>query len=180
MSNLKSILWNISMLAVLAILICPLHGCTTTKYVPVKETHTDTVYKARKDSVKWIEKIHYVDKEKSKDSTATTLDAKGNITRTDTWHWRDRTSSNSDSLLYYKFKLDSALQSKTDSVPQPYPIYKNKYIEKKLSGWQNFIIKIGYVGLLAIILALVYGGVKAWKKFNVAGILSKIIKHIRL
>ena len=162
-----------------AALVLLLSGCTTTKYVPVKETHTDTIYKARKDSVKWIEKIHYTDKERSKDSTATTLDAKGNITRIDSWHWRDRTSISNDSLLFYKSRLDSALQSKADSIPQPYPVYKNKYIEKKLSGWQNFIMKIGYIGLIAIILALVYGGVKAWKKFNVADILSKIIKHIK-
>jgi hypothetical protein len=164
---------------IVAALVLLLSGCRTTKYVPVKETLTDTIYKARKDSVKWIEKIHYVDKEKSKDSTATTLDAKGNITRTDTWHWRDRTSSMNDSLLYYKSKLDSALQSKADSVPQPYPVYKNKYVEKKLSGWQRMIIKIGYAGLITIILALVYGSVKAWKKFNMADILSQIIKHIK-
>lgn len=168
------------LLLIAAAFVLLLSGCTTTKYIPVKETHTDTVYKARIDSIKWIEKTRLVDSVRWRDSVSTIVDAKGNITRTDTWHWRDRTSSNSDSLLYYKSKLYSALQSKADSVPQPYPVYKNKYVEKKLSGWQNLIIKIGYAGLIAIILALVYGGVKAWKKFNVAGILSKIIKHIRL
>jgi hypothetical protein len=167
------------LLLIAAAFVLLLSSCRITKYIPVKETHTDTVYKARIDSIKWIEKTRLVDSVRWRDSVSTIVDANGSITRTDTWHWRDRTSSMNDSLLYYKFKLDSTLQSKADSVPQPYPVYKNKYVEK-LSGWQNFIMKIGYVGLLAIILALVYGGVKAWKKFNVAGILSKIIKHIRL
>ncbi len=162
---------------IVAALVLLLSGCRTTKYVPVKETHTDTVYKARIDSVKWIEKTRLVDSVRWRDSVSTIVDANGKITRTDSWHWRDRTSSNSDSLLYYKSKLDSALQSKTDSIPVPYPV--DKYIEKQLSWWQSTVMKIGYAGLIAIILALVYGGVKAWKKFNVADILSKIIKHIK-
>lgn len=160
-------------------LVLLLSGCRTTKYVPVKETHTDTVYKARIDSIRWIEKTRLVDSVRWRDSVSTTVDANGKITRIDTWHWRDRTSVSNDSLLFYKSKLDSALQSKTDSIPQPYPVYKNKYIEKKLSGWQKIIMKVGYAGLIAIILTLVYGGVKAWKKFNVADILSQIIKHIK-
>lgn len=150
-------------------------SCSRKIYVPIEKTSIDTIYKNRTDSVKWIEKTRIVDSVRWRDSVSTTVDENGNVKRIDTWHWRDRTSLSNDSLLFYKLRLDSVLHSKVDSVPKPYPV--NKYVEKKLSSWQSMVMKIGYAGMIIIILALVYAGIKLWSKFNISSIISKIIKR---
>lgn len=77
-----------------------------------------------------------------------------------------------------KIHNSSVKENKSDSIPVPYPV--TKYVEKKLSWWQKTIMKVGYVGLVAIVIALVYGCVKFYKKFNIASIISKIIMILLL
>jgi hypothetical protein len=170
----KKIKWLMT-LAIMLFIINTVYSCKTTQYVPVKEIRTDTLRKSRKDSIKWIEKIHFTDSIRWRDSVATKVDAQGNIIGKDTWHWREKTSSVKDSTWYYKSRLDSVLHSKTDSVPKPYPVYKDKYIDKKLSWWQTLALDMGYVVIGAVLLAIVYFIVKLWKKFNVTNIIKKLL-----
>jgi acid phosphatase class B len=122
-------------------------GCTTIKYVPVKEVRADTVYKAHKDSIHLITVRNIVDSIRWRDSVSTQVDSSGKVTRTDTWHWREHTSLSTDSTRYYKSALDSALKSRVDSIPKPYPVMKTKAVYK-IHWWQYPLLWMGALSLL--------------------------------
>ena len=106
--------------------LCALLGsCTTTKYVPVTETHTDTlrVTQYLRDSIY----IH--------DSTH--VREKGDTVLIERWHtrWRDR------------WQHDTLYISKTDSVPKPYPVEVE--VPAPLTWWQQVRMGLGTVALMA-------------------------------
>ena len=156
------------LLLLIASAVC---SCKSAQYVPVKEVRVDTIYKASKDSIRWMQKTHLVDSIRWRDSTILKLDYKGAVTYKETWHWRDQSTSLSDSTKYYKSELDSVMHAKASTI------YKDKYVEKKLSWWQKTIQSLGYISLGAILALLVYFGVRWWKKFNIASIIGKIIRR---
>lgn len=131
---------------VVAVLLCLLFsGCTTTKYVPVPEYHTDTLRQVtvRHDSVMVHDSIHITEK--------------GDTVRIERWHtqWRDR------------WRTDTIYQSKTDSIP--YTVEVIKEVPAKLTWWQQTKIHIGGVvfWLLAFAAAWYIGGLlrKVKKRF---------------
>ena len=121
-----------------AVLLCALlSGCTTTKYVPVPEYHTDTlrVTQYQRDSV-------YVH-----DSTEIRIN--GDTVRIDRWHtaWRDR-------IIH-----DTVYQSKHDSIP--YPVDVVKEVPAKLTWWQQTRLHLANIVLwLLVLLAIIYIGKK--------------------
>ena len=118
----------------LAVLL--LGSCTTTKYVTVPEVHTDTlrVTQHQRDSI-------YVH-----DSVWVSEQQRGDTILLTTTKW----------LTKYIERLshDTIYQSKTDSVPVPYPVIKE--VPATLTWWQTFRLHMGdlALALLAITILL--------------------------
>lgn len=120
---------GLSFVAMLMLLLLALlfGGCTTTRYVPIVERHTDTlrITQYQRDSVY----IH--------DSTY--IHEKGDTVFFEKWHtrWRDR-------ILH-----DTIYQSKTDSIPNPYPV------PAELTKWQRLKVDWGGWAFLGIGVVLI-------------------------
>lgn len=128
------------MTVILSLLALALLGsCTTTKYVPVPEYHTDTLLVSHNthDSI-------YV-------HDSTYIKEKGDTVLIEKWHtqWRDRTVH------------DTIYQSKHDSIPKPYPVEVTKEVPADLTWWQQTRLYIADILLLAVIIAI---GWWFWKR----------------
>ena len=128
--------------AAVGILLCALFsGCTTTKYVPVPEYHTDTLRQVtvRHDSVMVHDSIHVSEKD--------------DTVRIERWHtqYRDR------------WRTDTVYQSKTDSIP--YPVEVIKEVPAKLTWWQQTRLHLANILLyLLLIVGIIYVGKKHLEK----------------
>ena len=116
----------------IGILLCALFsGCTTTKYVPVIEHHTDTVrvVKVQHDSLVLKDSVYIHDN--------------GDTILIEKWHtqYRDR------------WRTDTIYQSKTDSVPQPYPVEVIKEVPAEPSWWQRLKMKVGGAAIIICLMA---------------------------
>ena len=127
---------------IVALLICALFGsCTTTKYVPMPEYHTDTVHISHntRDSI-------YV-------HDSTYIKEKGDTMLIERWHtqWRDR------------IVRDTIYQSKRDSIP--YPVEVIKEVPAKLTWWQQTRLHLANILLyLILIVGIIYIGKKHIKR----------------
>jgi len=111
------------------LLLCALLGsCTTTKYVPVIETHTDTmlVTQHHRDSIYLHDSIR--------------VSEKGDTVKIERWHtqYRDR------------WHTDTIYKSRTDSVPVPYPV--TEYVERKPSAIERGLMIVGCLALFGLII----------------------------
>lgn len=107
----------------LVIFLLALMGCTTTKYVQIESTRTDTVYRYRLN-----------------------IDS---ITSTDSIFVKEYISG--DTMFVYKtqwkiverikIQCDTIYQSKNDSIQVPYPV------EKELTKWQKTKQEVGGVAI---------------------------------
>ena len=102
-------------------------GCKSVEYVPVVEHHTDTLIqtKVQKDSVFLHDSI--------------SVKEKGDTLLIEKWHTVFREIQSHDTIY----------QSKTDSVPYPYPV--KEYIEKPLTATQKWLMGIGICTVLALV-----------------------------
>ena len=110
-----------------------LTACSSTKVVTVDRVRTDTVKTVRnvRDSIYMHDSIR--------------ISEKGDTVTIERWHTRYR-----DRLL-----LDTIYESRTDSVPVPYPV--EKLVERQLSWWQHTQMYAGDVLLLLLLGGAVYG-----------------------
>lgn len=140
--TIKNIVKTFLVCLAFALLGWLLSGCTTTKYVPVIENHTDTlrVVQHHRDSIY----LH--------DSTYVHEFIQGDTVRivTEMWHtqYRDR------------LKTDTVYRSKTDSVPVPVPVEKKVKVEKPLTWWQQARLHLANITLC---LLAIFAGIKLWK-----------------
>lgn len=113
-----------------------LTACSSTKVVTVERVRTDTVKTVRnvRDSIYMHDSIR--------------ISEKGDTVTIERWHTRYR-----DRLL-----LDTIYESRTDSVPVPYPV--EKLVERQLSWWQRTQMYAGDVLLLLLAGGLVYGALR--------------------
>ena len=118
-------------------------SCRTTQYVPVPEYHTDTliVTKVQHDSI-------YIN-----DSTVIT--EKGDTVRIEKWHTK----------YVEKQVHDTTYVSKTDTIPQPYPVEVINEVEKPLTWWQQTRLHIANILLWLIGLIGLIWLIKIAKKF---------------
>ena len=132
---------------IVALLICALFGsCTTTKYVPVPEYHTDTVriVQHQRDSIYLSDSIYVSD-----------------FVRDDTIYksierWRTK--------YIERMSHDTLYQSKRDSIT--YPVEVIKEVPAKLTPWQQFRISLANILMyLAVIVAVIYIGRRHLKKY---------------
>lgn len=116
---------------IITILMLAFCSCKSVEYVPVIEHKTDTLIqtKVQHDS------IHV------KDSTI--VEMRDSIIKIEHWHMK----------YVKKLVRDTLYQSKTDSIPVPYPV--TKYVEKKLSTWQVVLMTIGGLALMALFVFIV-------------------------
>ena len=118
---------------IVALLICALFGsCTTTQYVPVPEYHTDTV----RISHNTHDSIYVHD--------STYIKEKGDTVRIERWHTK----------YIEKQVHDTIYQSRTDSVPKPYPFVK--VVERELTTNQNGLMILGALALMAFIVWIIF------------------------
>lgn len=124
-------LFVVILMSFIGIVACLLLGsCTTTKYIPVVEYHTDTLYQnhVQHDSIHVRDSVYFHEYVKGD----TVYQEK---TRWLT-EWRER------------LKIDTVFKAKTDSVPVPYPVEKK--VPAELSKWQSFRIVLGDIVLFLI------------------------------
>ena len=109
--SISSILAGIILGLIACALITLFSSCTTTKYVPVIEHHTDTLIqtKVQKDSVFMHDSVE--------------VRIAGDTVTIDRWHTK----------YISKEVHDTIYQSKTDSVPAPYPVEVIKEVPAELS-----------------------------------------------
>lgn len=122
---------------VIAMIICSLlTSCKSVEYVPVIEHKTDTLIQTKvlHDSI-------YIN-----DSTVIT--EKGDTVRIEKWHTRYVTRETHDTLYV----------SKTDTIPQPYPVEKE--VPAELTWWQQTRLHIANILLLVIVIAALVWGIK--------------------
>lgn len=184
--------WILAILAIIFFVIMGFSGCTTTKYVPIKESHNVNTVTEHHDSVMVNERIVYVNVPLpvvkyvniTKDTTSTLQDGlyKSNASirngiLTHTLETLPGAKLNTKVNVQDTTKTHDKSISKTtlDSIPTPYPVYKTKYIDKPMSWWGKMVMKIGYAGLIAILIIIAYYGIKGWKKLNITYIIRKII-----
>ena len=117
---------------VMVVVLCCISSCTTTKYVPVVEYHTDTL----------IQKMTQRDSIYLHDSTI--VREKGDTVLIERWHTRYR-----DREVH-----DTVYQSRIDSVPAPYPV--TEYVERKMSGIDKFLIATGILSIISILIFAAY------------------------
>ena len=121
----------------IAVAVCALlSGCTTTKYVPVIEHRTDTVRitQHHRDSIYLSDSIYVSDFVRD-DTVYKTVDR---------WHTR----------YVERTRTDTLYQSRTDSIPVPYPV--EKQVPAPLTWWQQARIYLGDAVLIAAVLLLVF------------------------
>lgn len=113
----------------IAMAICALCSCTTTKYVTVPEHHIDTLRLTRniRDSI-------YV-------HDSTYVREAGDTILIERWHtrWRDR------------WCTDTIYQSKHDSIP--YPVEVTKEVPARLTWWQQ--TRLYMANIMIVLLAIV-------------------------
>lgn len=116
-------------LLILAVVGFVLTACKHVEYITVPEHHTDTliVTKHQRDSV-WLH-----------DSIQ--IREKGDTLLIEKWHTK-----------YIEKKVhDTCYQSRTDSIPVPYPV--TEYVEKQLTRWQRAKMEMGvaFMGILGLL-----------------------------
>ena len=114
------------------VVLCCISSCTTTKYVPVVEYHTDTL----------IQKMTQRDSIYLHDSTI--VREKGDTVLIERWHtkYRDREVR------------DTIYQSRNDTVPQPYPV--TEYVERKMSAIDKLLIATGILSIISVLIFAAY------------------------
>ena len=119
---------------VLLVLFGVLSSCTTTKYVPVIEHQTDTVYQNRvlKDSVFLHDSVE--------------VKIKGDTVTIDRWHTK----------FISKEVHDTTYVATHDTIPQPYPVEVVKEVEKELTWWQRQKIAFGELAMIMMAGLLVF------------------------
>ena len=114
---------------IVGLVLCALFGsCTTTKYLPVIEHKTDTVYqnKVKHDSIWQHDSVQIM--------------IKGDSVTIDRWHTK----------YVSKEVHDTTYIAKTDSVPVPYPV--EKLVPAELTTWQKLRMNIGTFMIFATLL----------------------------
>lgn len=133
------------LMIIFALAMCALFGsCTTTKYVPVPEYHTDTVriVQHHRDSIYLSDSI-YVNDFVRDDTVYKTVER---------WHtqYRDR------------WRTDTIYQSKVDSIP--YPVEVIKEVPAGLTWWQQTRLHLANIVLILLAVACVVWAVRLYIK----------------
>lgn len=117
------------LLVILVVLVFLLFAsCTTERIVTVEKVRTDTTYitKQQRDSI-WLHDSIMVSE-------------KGDTVRIEKWHTK----------YVEKQVHDTLYQSKTDSIPVPYPVIKE--VEKPLTKTQRGLMLSGFLAIVGVVI----------------------------
>ena len=121
-------------------------ACTTTKYVEVPVTHTDTLYvsKEKRDSI-WLHDSIYLHE------------------------WQKGDTIMVDRVVYHTkihetVRTDTVYQHTTDTVAKPYPVEVK--VERELTWWQKLRMRAGEALLVLLAVACAIGVIKLVQKFR--------------
>ncbi len=127
-------------------------GCTTTKYVPVTETHTEHHWHT--DSVKERDSTHT-----ERNTIIRELDSAAMA------RYGIQMERNQRAWLVLQREMENRLRelehmtaqkdTVRDSIPVPYPVEVVKEVEKPLGWWQKGLIWIGIIALMVGIVWIV-------------------------
>ncbi len=128
-------------------------GCTTTKYVPVIERHTDHHWHT--DSVKERDSTHT-----ERNTIIRELDSAAMA------RYGIQMESNQRAWLVLQREMENRLRelehmtaqcdTVRDSIPVPYPVEVVKEVEKPLAWWQRAMIWIGIVAMMVVLVIVVW------------------------
>lgn len=126
---------------VLALIVCAMIGCTTTKYVETIKTDTLHHYELQYDSIVRIDSIY--EKEYVKGDTVYLEKIK--------YHFRDKTKMVTDTIV------EKVVEVKEKPIE----------VEKKLTAWQKFKINAGewmLGGIVALLVVFAFIWVAKWRR----------------
>lgn len=142
LNMIRNLCTAVIVMCIATLLLLCMSSCTTTRYVTVETVMHDTTYiaKIQKDSI-WMH-----------DSIC--IKERGNSVFVDRWHTK----------YVDRLRIDTLYQSKTDSIPVPYPV--ERLVPKQLSWWQKTQMIAGDVLLAVLFGLLCFGCWKLIRKFG--------------
>ena len=146
-----------------AVLLCALLGsCTTTKYVPVTETHTEHHWHS--DTVRQRDSTHTERETIIREVNSAAMARYGIQMQANQRAWLvlQREMENRLRELEHKSAQRDTVR---DSIPVPYPVIKE--VPAKLTPWQQFRIHLANILLyLILIVGIIYVGKKHIKRLQ--------------
>lgn len=155
MFNIQDIRTKRLIILLVAILIASLYGCTTIRYVPIETTKTEYVEKVIRDTSDTYQLKHIIDSlitdrtTHQRDCVIIVKDTAGAVINRQEYHNTTKTirthhkQKESDSVMFYKMKVDSLLNKREDVVQVPV------HVKRELTRWEKF--KSDWFGLIVIV-----------------------------
>lgn len=156
----RTILTAVVITAIYMLILCALWGCTTTKYVPVVETHD--VHHWHTDSVIQKDSTHHETQTTIMQLDSAEMARYGIQLKAAEKAWLVKTNELEFQIQQLK-ALSAQKDSVHDSIPVPYPVEKK--VPAEISWWNATMIRLGYVLLFVIAGAIVWLIVK--KKLHI-------------
>ena len=136
---------------VMVVVLCCISSCTTTKHVPVVETHTDHHWHT--DSVRQRDSTHT-----ERETVIRELDSAAMA------RYGIQMKANQRAWLVLQREMENRLRelehmsaqrdTVRDSIPVPYTVVE--YVERKMSGIDKFLIATGIFSIISILIFAVY------------------------
>ena len=136
---------------VTVVVLCCISSCTTTKYVPVVETHTDHHWHT--DSVRQRDSTHT-----ERETVIRELDSAAMA------RYGIQMQANQRAWLVLQREMENRLRelehmtaqrdTVRDSIPVPYPV--PEYVERKMSAIDKFLIATGIFSIISVLIFAAY------------------------
>ncbi len=136
---------------VMVVVLCCISSCTTTKYVPVVETHTDHHWHT--DSVRQRDSTHT-----ERETVIRELDSAAMA------RYGIQMQANQRAWLVLQREMENRLRdlehmaaqrdTVRDSIPVPYPV--TEYVERKMSAIDKFLIATGILSIISVLIFAAY------------------------
>lgn len=139
-------------------------SCTTTKYVPIVETHD--VHHYHTDSIHNTDSVIHEKETLIMQLDSAAMALYGIQLKSAERAWLVKTKE-LELQIQRLMEISATKDSVHDSIPVPYPVPVEKLVEKDLTWWQKTQMIAGDV-LLAVILGLLcFGGWKLFRKLSI-------------
>ncbi len=144
---------------IVALLICALFGsCTTTKYVPITEQHTEHHWHT--DSVKERDSVHTENTTIIREVDSAAMAKYGIQMQNNQRAWLVLQREMENRLREME-RMTASRDTVRDSVPVPYPVEIIKEVPAKLTWWQQTRLHLANIVLyLILIVGIIYVGKK--------------------
>ena len=136
---------------VMVVVLCCISSCTTTKYVPVVETHTDHHWHT--DSVRQRDSTHTERETVIRELDSAAMARYGIQMKANQWAWLVLQREMENRLRELE-RMTAQRDTVRDSIPVPYPVVK--YVERKMSGIDKFLIATGIFFIISILIFVAY------------------------